>query len=96
MWTGGTAGGTGVAENVATLNGCAGSGDEAGHVEIHGFEPLAVIDADSIAEYVELFRERDGARSHCADGFAFGRALVYATVIFTSGLSAVETLNAER
>ena len=57
MRPGGAAGGTGVAKNIAALHGRAGSNDESRHVQVHGFEALAVIDADSVAEHVELFGE---------------------------------------
>src|SRR4030095_11922936 len=73
-----------------------GSNGQPGHVEVHGFESLAVVDANSIAKHVELFRKRDGARGDRADRFALGRTLVHAAVVFAGGLSVVKTLHAER
>jgi len=95
MGASGTAGRTGVTEDVAALNLRAGSGGQLGHVEVHGLEALAVVNADSIAEHVELLSESYGTSSNGADGFAGGSALIDAAVIFTGGFAVVETFDTE-
>ena len=89
-------GGTGVAEDVAALDLRTGDGDKFGHVEIHGLKTLSVVDADGIAEHVELLRERDGASGDGADGFARGSPLVHAAVVLAGRLSIVKASDAER
>jgi len=93
---GGAAGGTGVSKDVTALDLRTRSNDESGHVEIHGFQALAVVNADGVAEYVKLLRESDGACGHCAYGFIGGRALVDAAMIFPGGLSVMKALDAKR
>src|SRR5262245_14029808 len=70
MRASGAAGGTGVAKDVAALDLRAGRGNKLGHVEVHGLKALAVINADGVAEDVELLGERDCARGDGANGFA--------------------------
>ena len=65
--TSGTTSGTRVAEDVAALHLRAGNCDQLGHVEIHGLEALAVVNADGVAEYVELLGESDGAGGYRTD-----------------------------
>src|ERR1700751_5761933 len=73
---GGAASRAGVTEDVATLDLRAGRGNQFGHVEVHGLEALAVVNADGIAQDIKLLSEGDGAGGHSADGFAGGRALI--------------------
>jgi hypothetical protein len=93
---GGAAGGTGVAEDVAALDFGAGGDFEFGHVEIHGFEALTVVNADSISEDIKLLSEGDGACSNGANGFSSGSALVDAAVVVAGGFAVVEALYAKR
>jgi hypothetical protein len=95
MGAGGTAGRTGVAEDVAAFNLCARGGEQLGHVEVHGLEALAVVNAHGVAEDVELLGESYRTGGNGADGFASGCALIDAAVIFTGGLAVVETFNAK-
>src|ERR1700686_2304421 len=95
MWAGGASSGTGIAKNVEALHGRAGSGDQPRHVQVHGFEALAVIDADGVAEDVEFLRKRDGASSDRANRFAFRSALVEAAVVLAGRFAVVEALDAE-
>src|SRR5215470_7144458 len=50
---GGPAGRTGITENVPALHLQAGGRDEFGHVQIHGFEALAMVEAYGVAEHME-------------------------------------------
>ena len=65
-------------------------------MEVHGFQPLPVIDPNGIAEHVELFCEGDGAGSNSANRFTFRGALIHAAVIFAGRLAVVQTFYAER
>ena len=94
--TGGTAGRTGVTENVALLHNCAVGNGEFGHVKKHGAEALAVIDADGVAEDVELFREDNFSVGDGANFFACRSSLIHATVKFTSRFAIVQAFHAKR
>ena len=95
MRSGGAARGTGVAQNVAALHLCTRCDNELRHVKIHGLKALAVVNADRIAENVELLRERDVACGDGTDGFAGRGALVHAAVIFAGRLPVMEAPDAE-
>src|SRR5262245_31537526 len=95
MRASGAAGGASVSEDVAALNLRARRYDEFGHVEIHGFEALAVVNADGVAEHIKFLRESDSACCDRADGFAGWRALVNAAVIFAGSFTVVKTFDAK-
>src|SRR6516164_4122629 len=95
MRSGGAARGTGVAQNVAALHLRTRCDNELRHVKIHGLKALAVVNADRIAENVELLRERDVACGDGTDGFAGRGALVHAAVIFAGRLPVMEAPDAE-
>src|SRR5215469_6879093 len=71
---GGAAGGPGVTENIAALHNSTRSHNETRHVQVHGFQALAVIDAHRVAKYIELLCEGDSAGSDSANRFAFRSA----------------------
>src|SRR5262249_31052886 len=89
MWAGRTAGRTRVAEDVAAVHLGTWRGDKLGHVQVHGLKALAVVNADSVAENIELLGKGDRPGRDRADRFAGGRALVNAAVVLASGLAVV-------
>src|SRR5262249_44685396 len=95
MRSGGAARGTGVAQNVAALDLGTSCDHELRHVKIHGLQALAVVNADRIAENVELLCERDVAAGDGADGLGGWGALVHAGVIFAGRLPVMEAPDAE-
>ena len=60
-----------IAKNISALHCRARGNDESRHVQVHGFEALAVIDTDGVTEHVELFGKVDGARGYSANRFTF-------------------------
>ena len=54
-----------------------------------------MVNADRVAEHVELLCEGDGAWGDRADGFASGRTLVNTAVVFAGGLSVVKAFDAK-
>jgi hypothetical protein len=95
MRAGGAASRTGVTEDVTALNLCARRGNQLGHVEVHRLETLAMVKTRGVTEDVELLSESYRAGGNRADGFAGGRALIDAAVIFAGGLAVVEAFDAE-
>ncbi len=93
--TGRAARGAGVAEDVAFLYEGTVGDSQFRHMEKHGGEALAVIDADGVAKNVEVLCEDDFSVGDGTNFFACRGALIDATVKFTGGFSIVKTLHAE-
>jgi len=58
--------------------------------------PLTVIEADRVAEDIELFCESDSAIGDSTNGFTGRRALIHSAVKFSGGFAVVKTLHSER
>src|SRR5258708_35713310 len=85
-----------ITESIPTLHASTVLDRQARHVQVHGLEALAVVDADGVAEHVELLRESYSPRGDRANRFAFGSTLVHAAVRFASRFPVVQTLHTER
>src|SRR5205814_566563 len=95
MRTIGAASGTCVTKYIAARHGCPRGHHQSRHVQVHGFESLPMIDSDSVAKNIKLFREYYYAGGDRANRLPFWCSLIHAAMIFAGGLSVVETFHPE-
>ncbi len=89
------AGGTNVADDVSLFDDGAFGHGELGHVQVDGFETLAVIDTDGAAVQIPVMHDLDDACVDRVDGSAGGRALIEAAMEIAGGFTVHVALHAE-
>jgi len=93
MRSSGTTSRTGIAKDISFFDDRAIADGEPCHMQIHRTKALAMINANSIAQHVELPGKNDLSVSDGSDGFAGRSALVHSAVKFPGRLAIVEALH---